>query len=192
MEVIMLEKMVEISTAELNALKREAEKKRCTNCGKRKLKTEFNKDKSREDELGVWCKECDNKYHKERRKNNREKVIEQEREASRKWRRKVLLVNDKHFHIIKRDHPKEGRCELCNKNKTSKGKPLILAYHHWDDKDLIEGNFVKGVWVCSHWCHMGCEAVDASPNIFTSRKYLKLKKQVEKEQQEFDREVSSQ
>ena len=70
------------------------------------------------------------------------------------------------FKVKKRPHP--GRCELCERDKSSGGKVLKLSWHHWDD-DHPE----QGVWLCRS-CHQFAEIVDWK-GIERVHKYLGLK-----------------
>jgi len=73
------------------------------------------------------------------------------------------------YRLKKKKYPKNGNCMLCKEE-------LRLHYHHWDDKDLVSGGTVKGIWVC--WkCHMIITLFDKYKNILKMyKKYLIYKK----------------
>lgn len=59
----------------------------------------------------------------------------------------VRTTNGRILKGKKRPRPND-KCELCGKTTT------YLAYHHWDDANLM-----RGVWTCRA-CHTIIEAVD--------------------------------
>jgi len=48
--------------------------KTCNKCKEEKELSEFYKNKSKKDNLSIWCGACSNKYHKQYRQNNKEAI----------------------------------------------------------------------------------------------------------------------
>jgi len=87
------------------------------------------------------------------------------------YREHQLSSGNKYFsNINKRSYPKDGKCEICKRNKTLKGKSIRLVYHHWNNKD-----FLKGIWTCVY-CHAMMECIEKGRHLV----YFKLKKLIEK------------
>lgn len=70
--------------------------KTCTKCKVEKPETEFWKNKTTIDGLGLWCKECKKKLDKECYKNNSEKICEKRKEYYKNNREKILDQNKKY------------------------------------------------------------------------------------------------
>ena len=89
----------------------------------------------------------------------------------RKWRQHVTITTD--GRVIKgrkRRRPIDGICELCGRECDKEKKQL--AYHHWDDENML-----KGVWVCAK-CHVFIEK--SSPIEELERRIMELEKNKEK------------
>lgn len=83
----------------------------CPKCGERKERSEYHKDKNRNDSLAGFCKKCLIAKNKKWRENNPEKM--KERRATRIWyRRKISygLTKEQFFEIIKNQ---EEKCAIC-------------------------------------------------------------------------------
>ena len=118
-------------------------------------------------------KDRDKIYYENYRRENREQIRKHNRILHREH---VLPLNGKNIYgINKRSYT--GYCELCGRVVGEEIKQL--NYHHWDDKDVIKGNTVKGIWIC-YRCHHLCEAVDKDELQFIQR-YLRLKRAINKE-----------
>ena len=59
------------------------ETKQCPRCGEEKPLTEFTRNRTRPDGWQSWCKPCDAEYAREYREENREEMVERDREYNR-------------------------------------------------------------------------------------------------------------
>lgn len=75
--------------------------------------------------------------------------------------------------LTKRPHP--GHCEWCHKGKGTAGKPVRLAYHHWNDKAPS-----MGLWLCAT-CHFVAEFMDLPQAMEIILLYNRLKDTIEEE-----------
>lgn len=155
--------------------------KRCVRCGEIKDKSEFYRKSSEPDGLGVYCKDCKREYMVEWRKNHKKNI----KKHMRKWRQHVTITTG--GRVIKgkkRKRPIDGKCEVSGKECDKEGKPL--AYHHWDDENML-----KGVWVCAR-CHALIEGgstiedlerriMELEKNKENLRKWYVLKRRVDEE-----------
>jgi 5-methylcytosine-specific restriction endonuclease McrA len=82
--------------------------KRCCKCKQVKIINHFSKDRSRKDGLRNICKECDKKYKKEFRLNNRDSI----REYDKKYRLKNLDRIRKRARKNRLAHPERNRNDV--------------------------------------------------------------------------------
>jgi len=94
---------------------------------------------------------------------NRKEYLAKERNYERKHILDIYHLGKK-IRLIgnKRQYPKDQKCEVC------KTERKLLAYHHWNDKDIS-----KGIWCCVY-CHAMCELVDRKLYL----QYLKIKEEI--------------
>lgn len=131
---------------------------------------------------GYICRLCLNKYNRDRYTKNLEKNRKYYRDYylknkenylknSRNYRRKNCLTTNgiKLTHIQKRSYPQNQICELCGRQVKR------LAYHHWDDKNLM-----LGIWIC--WrCHFLVEIFEDGLHETILKKYIELKEIIERD-----------
>ena len=131
-------------------------KKRCPECGQIKSVSEFNRQRGHKNGHQTYCRDCQRRMQKVRYRTV----------WIRTWKgdRKVTLTG-----ITKRPYP--HKCELCHRQVGIDLK--WLNYHHWDDKDLHKGKYIKGIWVCPT-CHFVCGVIDGDSPI--GERYRKLKR----------------
>ncbi len=137
--------------------------KKCNVCLKKKIKSEFHKDKSRKDGLSNRCKICDNKKRSEYHQKNKEKMnlyrskyrlknldSEQAREKQYSDRHKQYRIDNPHKIKAKNlaDYAqkkgfiiKPDRCSKCDKN-------IKIEKHHPDYSKPLEV-----IWLCRS-CHI--------------------------------------
>lgn len=122
-------------------------------------------------------KEYDRKYrqtHKKEKleynrrycKEHRKQVKEYRIKYTRKYR---LTTGGKTYSVIKRNYPKDKKCELCQ----VKGKRL--GYHHWGK--IKKGKKLKGIWICRR-CHFFISLIEKYSILKIYKKYLKLKEKI--------------
>ena len=109
-----------------------------------------------------WCRS--NQKHKLNQCNNCTRAIQRTSERKRNINtyrngKEVSLRGDK------RSFPTNSKCELCSSKRKQ------LAYHHWDDSNLL-----KGMWIC-HSCHLLCNALERLTEVFRD-KYFTLKQKI--------------
>ena len=144
--------------------------KKCVRCGKIKDEREFCKKTSTPDGLCVYCRDCKREYMRVWRKKRRQHV--------------TITTGGRVIKGKKRKRPVDGRCETCSRECDKEKKQL--AYHHWDDENML-----KGVWVCAK-CHALIEGgstiedlekriMEIEGNKKKLEKWYELKKRVDEE-----------
>lgn len=103
--------------------------KDCSNCEKRKDKSEFYWD-NRRDRIDSWCKECRKAAHREYYEANREQALA----YARDYRLKAEYgISQKDYEDLYEQQ--EGKCALCGKEEQT--KPLYIDHCH--DTGRIRG-----------------------------------------------------
>jgi hypothetical protein len=135
--------------------------KPCYHCKKILPLEMFNKQNQKPDGRYPYCKECHKKTVRkweERHPEFKERIKIRRKNKLRKTSIRYGNGNDIK-NIIKRNYPKDEKCEICKKN----GKRLV--YHHWDND-----NFLKGIWICNR-CHIAAHWLEEhNPNLFYNLK----------------------
>lgn len=130
--------------------------KNCNICGKKKLVSEFWKDKSRSDGYAYRCKSCERVLNRkkglknfETRKNRNKRYYQRHKKEISDKRKKYLKLNPRK--VLAREAVKQAiqkgiliRPEFCER---CGGKRRIVAHHDNYSKPL------KVEWICSP-CHM--------------------------------------
>jgi len=126
--------------------------KKCSNCGKKKLNSEFHTSNSRPDKLTIYCKECTSILGKARYSNpeKRNRILSRgkawreqnpESDVRKHLRRKYGMTLEQYNFLFEKQ---KGLCALCRKPETTKrnsksDSPERLAVDHCHDTGRIRG-----------------------------------------------------
>ena len=110
--------------------------KECIKCGKIKCLWAFSKQKKCEFGVCPICKKCINKYHKEYRKNNKEKLLEYSKEY-RKNNKDMKKIHDKKYYEKNKEEIKES-CEKWRENNKEEIKEYSKEYRKNNKEKLLE------------------------------------------------------
>ena len=132
----------------------------CPKCGVKKERSEFHKDKNRNDGLAGFCKKCLVAKNKKWRENNPDKV--KDYMASRIWYKRKInygLTKEKFFEMIKNQ---DSKCAIC---KAGIDERCHVDHNH-------DTGQVRGL-LCNN-CNAGIGMLQDNPNILdAAAKYLR-------------------
>jgi len=133
--------------------------KKCYKCGLEKDTSDFSKNKSKKDGLACSCKSCRKEYDKEYRADNKDKILEYQRDYVKKYPEKFKNLPIRKFCsfvckplILARDN---HQCVNCG----SKDKLVVhhmLPVKHAQEHILNPKNMVTLCPKCHLEAHSGC------------------------------------
>ena len=147
-------------TEVINKTNKEAvkNKKYCPGCDKSKLRSEFNKNKSRYDSLQAYCRICTMKIAIERRRNKTDEVRRCGRNHIKRWRKRNRKRSREIDKRARKKHPERQVARLALFKAIAKGKITRPEFCSRCDNKKPQGHHpdydkpLEVIWLCID-CH---------------------------------------
>jgi hypothetical protein len=135
----------------------------CPKCGGKKERSEFHKDKNRNDGLAGFCKECLVAKNKKWRENNPERM--KEHMATRIWYKRKISYGLSKEDFFKMLQAQDNKCAICKM-----GINESCHVDHCHDTNIVRGLLCGG-------CNTGIGMLQDNPDILEEaarymRKYM--------------------
>lgn len=98
----------------------------CSRCKTIKNISEFSKNRGRKGDLRCWCRQCANKYQRDRRKTIPKEVKYKKDREQNLWYKYGLSITEYNY----RFNEQNGYCPICGKHQSELKKALVVDHNH--------------------------------------------------------------